>query len=87
MHPDGQDSNDINMFFLALFLNKITVQLIDEASKASKITAGQSRVGRLPKWLGLTFSMESAEGKAMISESALGGTSRRLILHARHMRN
>ena len=66
MHPDGQDSNDINMFFVALFLNKITVQLIDEASKASKITAGQSRVGRLPKWPGLVFDIGTEECKGML---------------------
>ena len=69
VHPDGQKLDKIKMFFSVLIINKITQQLISEALKTYKAAAGQSRVSSLPRWPGLTFDMESAEGKAMLGTS------------------
>ncbi|KAL1601929.1 Mitochondrial import inner membrane translocase subunit tim8 [Nothophoma quercina] len=66
VHPDGQKLDKIKMFFSVLIINKITQQLISEALKTYKVAAGQSRVSSLPRWPGLTFDLESAEGKAML---------------------
>lgn len=67
-HPGGHDLGRISKFFVTSIINPITRNLIAEALKTYEVPDGQRRVESVPEWPGLTFSIESEEGAAMLGE-------------------
>lgn len=61
---------NINYFVVHNIVNKETEQLIKQALEVYEPSEGQERVTELPQWPGLTFSVESEAGKAMLSTCA-----------------
>ncbi|KAJ4347557.1 Mitochondrial import inner membrane translocase subunit tim8 [Ascochyta clinopodiicola] len=65
-HPDGANLDNINKFLVHDIVNDDTLRLIGLALKTYRVPEGQQRYNFLPKWPGLTFSIETEEGKAML---------------------
>ncbi|KAJ4993438.1 hypothetical protein SVAN01_00986 [Stagonosporopsis vannaccii] len=65
-HPDGQNLGSINKFLVYYIVNPITNELVAEALRTYNLEPGQTRLIRVPQWPGVTFSMDSEQGVAML---------------------
>ena len=69
VHPNSESLGNIKYFFVNQIVNKETQGLIAEAIKTYTPQLGQARVDEVPKWPGLTWTVESLEGAAMLGKS------------------
>lgn len=68
MHPDGQGLNRINKFFVDSIVNPTTNALIKFAVNTYELPYYEPRPSSLPKWPGLTFSMDTDQGAALLGK-------------------
>lgn len=67
-HPDGQGLNQINKFFVNHIENEVTQELVNEAVDTYTVPEGETRAEYLPAFPGLTFSIKTEQGAAMLGE-------------------
>lgn len=69
VHPNSEGLDNIKYFFVNQIVNGVTQALIAEALKTYTAQSGQGRVDEVPEWPGLTWSVDTQEGAAMLGKS------------------
>ncbi len=67
-HPDGQNLGRINKVLVDYVVNDITRKLIAKALKTYRVEDGHTRETSVPLFPGITFSMDTEQGAAMLGK-------------------
>ncbi|KAJ4993437.1 hypothetical protein SVAN01_00985 [Stagonosporopsis vannaccii] len=65
-HKDSVGLKDINLFLVHQIVNQDTMRLIRMAMKSYKVPDGEQRHVFVPRWPGIEFFIDTAEGQAML---------------------
>ena len=62
----GRNLGHITKFIVPQIINDETLRLIDQALKTYEVPEGKDRLDTLPAWPGLTFDIDTDQGKALL---------------------
>lgn len=66
----GSNLGHITKFIVPQIINEETLSVIKQALETYTVPEGQVRVTTLPTWPGITFDIETDQGKALLGRSS-----------------
>ena len=65
---DGSDLGHITKFIVPQIINENTLRLINQALQTYIVPGGEERVAAVPEWPGISFDVETEQGKALLGK-------------------